>query len=320
MVNIFDIAKLAQTSKSTVSRVISGHGYVSLTTRANVLDAIKQLNYVPNQIARQMKYQRTNTIGFLVNDYYPAVGDFINYFVNIAKQYDYRVNVYFAKNQQDELSALNLLMMRSLDGLFLLAKTNEWDKIIPYTKFGPIATWRRIDSDQIYSSYIDHFPIYLKILDYVFLKKERQIGHIFNNRENSNTQARLRAIEKFEKNHVVDNSWKLFYQEQENAGIDAALRWIKRGDKAPKIVIAYSDYVATEFISTLKQKGYLVPGDYEVFGFDNSNFGRLMNISTVDTFLETQAMNSFYYIYNTLNDKQLKYEKISPQLIFRDTC
>ena len=149
MATIFDIAKLAKTSKSTVSRVISDHGYVSEGTRSRILDAINELNYIPNQIARQMKYQRTNTIGFLVNNYHPTAGDFINYFANTAKSYNYRVNIYFTGTPQDELKALNLLATRSLDGLFLLAKINDWDKIIPYTKFGPIATWRRIKSDKI---------------------------------------------------------------------------------------------------------------------------------------------------------------------------
>ncbi|WP_235334122.1 LacI family DNA-binding transcriptional regulator [Pelosinus fermentans] len=320
LATIFDIAKLAKTSKSTVSRVISDHGYVSAETRSRILDAINELNYIPNQIARQMKYQRTNTIGFLVNDYYPTVGDFINYFVNTAKSYNYRVNIYFTGNPQDELAALNLLMTRSLDGLFLLAKINDWDKIIPYTKFGPIATWRRIESDKIYSSYIDHFPIYMQILEYIYAKGARFVGHILNCEKNSNTQARLEAIQTFEKTHSMNNEWRLFYNEQKDAGIDAAHKWIAAGKAAPKIVVVYSDYVATEFISILKENGYQLPKDCAIFGFDNSNFGRLMNISTVDTFLEKQAINSFYYIYNKLNNTNLQYKKINPKLVFRETC
>ncbi|MBM7542030.1 LacI family DNA-binding transcriptional regulator [Amphibacillus cookii] len=320
MVTIIDIAKLSKTSKSTVSRVISGNGYVSLETREKVLKAVKELGYVPNHIARQLKYQRTNTIGFLVNDYYPSVGDFIHYFVKIAEKYDYRVNVYFKKTEQEELEILNLMMMRLLDGVFLLEKRSSWKKILPYAEFGPISTWRRIDSKKIYSSYIDHYPIYLQILEYIYSKNTHKVGHIFNDKNNSNTQARLKAIKTFEKNHNTDNYWKIFYSFQINAGVDAAEKWISLGDKAPKTIVIYSDYVATEFISTIKKNGFKVPEDCEVIGFDNSNFGQLMNITTVDTYLEKQAKNAFHYIYNELNIVKLDYEEIEPKLIIRETC
>ena len=55
-------------------------------------------------------------------------------------------------DQQKEIDALNQLKYKQLDGLFLLTRTNEWSVIEPYSAYGPLATWHRIDSPNIYSS------------------------------------------------------------------------------------------------------------------------------------------------------------------------
>jgi LacI family transcriptional regulator len=65
---IFDVAALAGVSKSTVSNVVRGADEVSDGTRQRVLEAIEQLNYKPNAIARQFVKQRTTILGVLVGD------------------------------------------------------------------------------------------------------------------------------------------------------------------------------------------------------------------------------------------------------------
>jgi DNA-binding LacI/PurR family transcriptional regulator len=320
MVNIFDIAKKAGVSKSTVSRVASGHGYVSDQTREKILAAMKELHYSPNQLARNMKYQKTHNIGFLVPGYYPAVGDFINYFAKIARNYYYRINIYFTETKEDEINILNQMRTHELDGVFILEKRNTWETIKSYTHFGPIATWRRIDDKSIYSAYIDHYPIYLEILEYIRQLGVKRIGHILNNEANVNTKARLQAIKDFQNNYPgIDHSWKMFFQKLDSVGINSATAWVESTNR-PEVVIAFSDYIAAEFISSLSKLGYRVPEDCKVFGFDNSDYSRIMDISTVDPAIELQAENSFYYIYNQLHGNQFLYHKIKPEMIIRSSC
>ena len=88
----------------------------------------------------------------------------------------------------------------------------------------------------------------------------------------------------------------------------------------PKAVLAYSDYVAADFISTLREHKVNVPRDVKVFGFDNSDFGKYMNISTVDTYLEIQAINCINNIISRLENKKFEEIKITPKLIIRTTC
>ncbi|KRL01122.1 LacI family DNA-binding transcriptional regulator [Liquorilactobacillus capillatus] len=317
MVTIYDIAKQTGISKSTISRVVSGHGYVSAAKRKQILATIHQLGYVPNQTAKNLQKQRTNTIGFFSRGYYPLVGEFINIFIHSAAKYNYNVNVYFITSPQDEIDKLNLLMTKQIDAAYILTRFNSWDTIESYAKFGPLATWQRVDSPLIYSNYVDHYPVYLKIIAYLYMKGYRQIGHVLSNPRNANTVARLHAITTFSNSHHdVDQSYQLFYAEQPNAGQDAALKWIASA-KRPVVLIFFADYVAAEFSATLRQKGFKVPQDCLVIGTDNSQIARLIGIPTVDLCFRSQARNAFTYLYNQLNQQQLPFEKQEPRQLFR---
>ena len=68
MASIQSVAERAKVGVGTVSRVINGSGYVSEKTRKKVLKAIKELDYVPNELARNLLHQRTNIIAMVIPD------------------------------------------------------------------------------------------------------------------------------------------------------------------------------------------------------------------------------------------------------------
>ncbi len=65
---IFDVAREAQVSKSTVSNVIRGASGVAPATRTRVMEAVAQLDYRPNILARHLVLQQTTTVGVVVGD------------------------------------------------------------------------------------------------------------------------------------------------------------------------------------------------------------------------------------------------------------
>ena len=69
MATVADVAKQgAGVSVSTAARVLSGSGYASEETRRLVLEAAKELGYVPNQIARSLRTRQTKMLGLLIGD------------------------------------------------------------------------------------------------------------------------------------------------------------------------------------------------------------------------------------------------------------
>ena len=69
MTTIFDVAKEAGVSKSTVSRVINGETKVKKETKDAVEAAIKKLNYSPSYMAQAIRTRRTHTIALVVPEY-----------------------------------------------------------------------------------------------------------------------------------------------------------------------------------------------------------------------------------------------------------
>src|SRR5699024_11281067 len=60
-----DVAKKAGVSPTTVSRVINNYGYISDKTRNKVHEAMKELNYQPNSLARSLHGKKTNLVGLI---------------------------------------------------------------------------------------------------------------------------------------------------------------------------------------------------------------------------------------------------------------
>lgn len=66
MKTIKDVAELANVSIATVSRALNGRGYVSEKTRSSIMNAVAELNYVPNQVARDLFASEKKTIGYVI--------------------------------------------------------------------------------------------------------------------------------------------------------------------------------------------------------------------------------------------------------------
>jgi LacI family transcriptional regulator len=92
MATVADVADRAGVSVSTAARVLSGRGYASQETRRVVLEAAKDLGYVPNRIARSLRTRQTNMIGLLIGDvensFYSAIAKNVE---SVAKDAGYHV-------------------------------------------------------------------------------------------------------------------------------------------------------------------------------------------------------------------------------------
>src|SRR6056297_3835006 len=91
-ITIKDVAKKANVSISTVSRVINKSKPVSDDVRERVEEVIKELNYEPNPIARSLVMKKTNLIGVIVPDISSFfIGEVLNAIEQIAKIYKYDI-------------------------------------------------------------------------------------------------------------------------------------------------------------------------------------------------------------------------------------
>ena len=120
--SIHDVAKKARASITSVSRIINNVNYpVSDELRERVLDAVKELNYVPNKAAQSLRTKSTRTIGLVVRD----IAD--PFFSQIAKgvtekvmELGYMAMVCNSEGDVDyEYDYLDLLIHQSVEGIIL---------------------------------------------------------------------------------------------------------------------------------------------------------------------------------------------------------
>lgn len=117
---IEDIARLAEVSRGTVSRVLNRHPSVSDETRAKVLDIIKELDYSPNFSARHMRTETSNMVGFVTDEVAttPYAVDLVRGAQETLLQYGKVMLVinagYEAKNTQ---SSMDVLLERRVEGI-----------------------------------------------------------------------------------------------------------------------------------------------------------------------------------------------------------
>ncbi len=80
MSSIKEVAKAAGYGIATVSRVVNNSGYVKKETREKIERVIKEINYVPNEIARSMIKQKNGIIAFIIpNSSHLFFGELLNY-------------------------------------------------------------------------------------------------------------------------------------------------------------------------------------------------------------------------------------------------
>ncbi|MEG0736789.1 MAG: LacI family DNA-binding transcriptional regulator, partial [Longicatena sp.] len=102
-ITIVDVAKKANVSVATVSRVINDNYPVNSKTKAKVQKVIKELNFIPNLQAREVKKRKTKTIGVIVpsveNMFFPEV---INGIEQHLMQKSYSLLLSFSKNSEEK--------------------------------------------------------------------------------------------------------------------------------------------------------------------------------------------------------------------------
>ncbi len=119
-VTIYDVAREAQVSMATVSRVVNGNTNVKPSTRAKVLEVIKQLDYRPNAVARGLASKKTTTVGVLLpditNNFFSALALGID---DIASMYKYNIILDNADNKK-ESQVLSNILAKQVDGVIYM--------------------------------------------------------------------------------------------------------------------------------------------------------------------------------------------------------
>lgn len=157
MVGMRDVAKKAGVSLSTVSLVVNGNGYVSNDMRDRVRKAMQALNYVPNELARNLYHDRTNLVGVIVPTIrHPFFATFTAHLQHALAAQGLRTMLCSTTDETDgEIQYVDMLRRHMMDGIVMCAHTSHpgdyWTSI-----HRPIVAFDRVLGNGISSIGSDH--------------------------------------------------------------------------------------------------------------------------------------------------------------------
>jgi len=278
---IKDVARNANVSISTVSRVINDSKPVSEEIKRKVVEVIDELGYVPNPVARSLVMKKSRLIGIIVPDianYY--TGELLNAFEEIAKTYDYEVilcNSY--GNTQQEFRYLKLLESKQVEGIVFLSfkMMQEHQDFFERRKLPVVLVNRVSPADNILSVSIDHrkavYEMTCKLLEQghkdILLIRNGEDEILFGTEHMEGYQAALAEYGISFREDRVQNG---YYMVQNAYKI---MKKIIESGSVPTAVLATSDDMAVGAINGLVDNGYKVPEDVSVVGFYDTELATL---------------------------------------------
>ncbi len=282
MVTIFDVAKEAGVSKSTVSRVINRDKRVKKETREAVETAIKKLDYSPSFMAQAIRTRKTHTIALVVPEYSNIFyTEMFRGVEDIAIKYGYMVMVCNTeRHAMSEIEYTNELLKRNIDGIIYNTYRTD-DEMASYlreiSEQIPIVYMNKILGDQEEYSYVytDGFTCNRKAVHYLFEKGKRKIGYVMNSEDISIIEDRyfgfVQGIE--DCGLTLEDKW-VYRVQRENEpdyiklGRDAARYYASLPDH-PDAILTATDMLGIGCVKGFTDRGIKVPDDISVIGFDN---------------------------------------------------
>ena len=281
MTSISDIAKKAGVAKSTVSRVINHHPYVSDETRKKVMDLIAELDYMPNQLARDLSRGKTQKIGVVIpHTRHPYFTHLINGLLDAAKASDYQLVMMPSDyNQELELSYLKQLKMEAIAALIFTSRAISLEIIETYAKYGRIVVCEKLQGYQLLSSaYLDR---YSSFVDTFSAMKARGLEHLvlLFSRDNESSATYQSALLAY---HDVYGQQSTPYMvfgniHDFNDGLHVSHQLVK--DAHIDGVLATSDEVAAGILKGYEESKKKCP---YIIGQENLLVGELLKLPTID--------------------------------------
>lgn len=280
--NIRDVAKLANVSISTVSRVLNNPKMVSTEKKEKVLQAIKELKFTPNALARGLIYRRTQTIGVLI----PDVSNFFSAEVlrgmeDAARESNNTLIICNTDLNKDRMfSYLETLNEKQVDGIVFTSEPVYPDYYDIFEKLNipvVLAATHSLEYD-IPSVKINDEQAAFDATEYLVKKGHQNIGMISGFATDPiaglpRLQGFMRAMRTYEID--IDVHSQVEYGDYRYGGGYQAMQKLfeKRSDLTA--IFAASDEMALGAISFLHYKGLQVPEDVSVIGYDNTRISSM---------------------------------------------
>ncbi len=329
MTTLSDVARRAKVTTATVSNVITQRVPVSEKTRVRVLEAIEELGYRPNLVARGLAQGKTLTLALVVPTISnPFFAEVVEEVARIADQHDYELLLSMTHNSPEEGKRhLDRMASRWVDGFIVMGMAGDITDILSLKESGKkvvLSVWNQ-----------DPRTEYLPIVDIDF----RVAGELATRHLLEYGHRRIAAILEEPVQYTRRQGFQAALAE---AGLAIPEAYIRQGDSSfesgyqstlalldlaepPTAIFAGNDWMALGAIEAITSRGLTVPADLSVVGVDDISLAahskpRLTTIRTPKREVARAATELLLrYIQHTDSLEHALKILVSPNLVVRES-
>lgn len=324
MATIWDVAKLAGVSKSTVSRVIN-NGSCSSEAKDAVLAAVKKLNYQPSCFAQNIRTQKSMTIALMIPDasnlFYTEMFKAVE---AVAFAQQYMVILCDTQNSPEmEIKYAEKLLARKIDGLIygtykMNAKTQDYftslSEILPIVFID--YAYKRYENIALVAT--EGYNSSRNAVKFLYKKGKRRIAYVNFPRDVEVTYLRYEGYRKgLEDCGLPFSSNIVYFPETEEEALGRAIGFngaksLLEKNQDIDAIMAAADPLAVGVMKYLKQQGIKIPHDISVIGFDNNEICEIIEptLTTIAQPISDIGAVSAQILFNKINGVENKSERI----------
>jgi DNA-binding LacI/PurR family transcriptional regulator len=322
---ILDVARKAGVSKSLVSMVTRGEDGVSDEKRAAILEAIDELSYRPNVMARSLVERRTRILGVMVSDLRnPFFGGVVSGILARASELGYRVLFNTGDREADiEEEAIESLLELRVDGL-ILASPHVRDEVIARAgRSVPVVVLNRHTSDDSSDSVTNDNITGARLA----VEHCRSFGHerIAFISGGDSIAAKIRregyicAMREFELEEQIVIAEGAHTEEGGYRGAQELLKKVP----LPTAIFASNDLCAIGAMNALEEAGVSIPEDVSLVGYDNTTLAALRHIelTSIDQPGNVMGRSAIDRLSERIEGERSapRHDVVAPTLVIRKT-
>lgn len=311
-VTIKDIAKYVGVSHSTVSRALNGSNEVNIETKAKIVKAAKELNYIPDINARSLKLSKSYSIGVFFSTIDKGTSAFVfhNVVTNVYEGISEKYNVVVKGIDTYEKNSIN---PKNYDGILVVSQKEEDDEFIEeiISKNIPLVVINREVKYDVINVFADEIIATRRGFEELLSNGHRKIGIIEGKEQFLSTKLRrkgcIEALERY--NLKIDDNYIIGSDFTVTGGYFAAKKLI---DKDITAIFAFNDEMAIGAIKAITEKGLKVPEDISILGFDGTEIGEYLSpsIATIKRPVGKVSKLAIELLMKKINGEEIKEKKI----------
>lgn len=337
--NMNDIAKMANVSKSTVSLVVNGKPGVSEETRKKILNLLRDNGYQRQRSVEGNNFTKTFNIGFFAVKSQTLVDEnfqhlpFFDKLLNVLSQKISEMDGVLIVNTvvdnghlKDDIRRMK--RQQQIDGIIILGTEMTKEQVKAFKSVEPNlvvvdTSFPDVDCDFVS---IDNFMGGVMAADHIISKGYKKIGFAGSTDYINNFLERRRGFLSELKSHGIHIEDKDFYS------VDPASLSPKEGEVErimndkdhPEAIFCEDDYIAVRMIKSCTNLGIKVPEDIAIMGFDDIAESRIISpeLTTVHVSIEDMAQISLNRLFDTLNGRRTNFNMktfVGTSIVSRDS-